>query len=94
MQFVSYFDFGTNIHPVPWETQFIEDTQEESQEFRESLELGIPDEFRTESGHAFQRHSSLTLGIVAKQQCESFEKACRAKNPAKRLFISFGVLII
>jgi hypothetical protein len=94
MQFVSYFGYDANVHPGPAETQFIADSQEVSPEFRESHEFGILDEIRVETGHAFQKFFSFDSATLIRQRFVSFQQECLSKGPCKKLFISFGALII
>lgn len=94
MQFVSYFDFGANVHPGPCETRLIADSQEASHEFRESHELGVSDETRPETGHSIYQHATFDVGILSTTQYTSFQRQYRFHFPTKRRFIANGALIL
>lgn len=94
MQYVSYFGYDANVHPGPTETQLIADSQEVSPEFRESHELGILDGIRAEAGHTLQKLLSFDPATLAYHRSVSFQRECLSKTPSRKLFISFGSLII
>jgi hypothetical protein len=94
MQFVSYFDFGANVHPGPCETRLIADSQEASHEFRESHELGVSDEIRPEAAHGYYQHATFDFGILSTRQYDSFQRQYLLYCPTKRRFIANGALIL
>lgn len=94
MQFVSYFDFGANVHPGPCETRLIADSQEASHEFRESHELGVSDDTRPEAGHSIYQHATFDVGILSTRQYTSFQQQYLFHCPTKWRFIANGALIL
>ncbi len=95
MQFVSFFGYDANVHPGPCETQLIADSQEAAHEFRESHELGISDEIRSETANGVYPHFTFDdFGILSTGQYGSFQRPHLSHGHPKRRFIAYGALIL
>ncbi len=90
----SQADFETKNLSDQTGTYLVEYSQEVSQEFRESVKLSLQEETKSDTNLIFHKATSFSFSANAYLQYTNYLRAHLLKIPSKKLFITFGALII